>query len=77
MRFRTSTEVGRDIGAAELRSRYDAVVLAVGATAWRELDVPGRELAGIVQAMEYLPLANRVCEGDIEASPCRPRASTS
>lgn len=60
VRFRTSTEVGRDIGAAELRSRYDAVVLAVGATAWRELDVPGRELAGIVQAMEYLPLANRV-----------------
>jgi glutamate synthase (NADPH/NADH) small chain len=69
VRFRTSTEVGRDIGAAELRSRYDAVVLAVGATAWRELDVPGRELTGIVQAMEYLPLANRVCEGDIDASP--------
>ncbi|MEV0319491.1 glutamate synthase subunit beta [Streptomyces sp. NPDC050658] len=67
--FRTSTTVGRDIGAAELRSRHDAVVLAVGATAWRELDVPGRELAGIRQAMEYLPLANHVCEGDIDRSP--------
>ncbi|AZM52642.1 glutamate synthase [Streptomyces sp. WAC 01529] len=69
VRFRTSTEVGRDVGAAELRSRHDAVVLAVGATAWRGLDVPGRELRGVEQAMAYLPLANRVCEGDLEASP--------
>ncbi|MCF2540021.1 glutamate synthase subunit beta [Streptomyces sp. FB2] len=68
-RFRTSTAVGRDIGAAELRSRYDAVVLATGATAWRELPVSGRELRGIEQAMAYLPLANRVCEGDLEVSP--------
>ncbi|SMF28848.1 glutamate synthase subunit beta [Streptomyces sp. Amel2xC10] len=68
-RFRTSTAVGRDIGAAELRTRHDAVVIATGATAWRELPVPGRELDGIQQAMEYLPLANRVCEGDLEVSP--------
>ncbi|MEU6572890.1 glutamate synthase subunit beta [Streptomyces sp. NPDC046805] len=68
-RFRTSTVVGRDIGAAELRARYDAVIVATGATAWRELPVPGRELVGIHQAMEYLPLANRVCEGDLAASP--------
>ncbi|MEU0598700.1 glutamate synthase subunit beta [Streptomyces sp. NPDC006393] len=68
-KFRTSTAVGRDVGAAELRSRYDAVVIATGATAWRELDVPGRGLTGIHQAMEYLPLANRVCEGDIAVSP--------
>ncbi|MEV8601342.1 glutamate synthase subunit beta [Streptomyces griseoviridis] len=68
-RFRLSTAVGRDVGAAELRSRYDAVVIAAGATAWRELDLPGRELEGIWQAMEYLPLANRVCEGDLEESP--------
>ncbi|MDI9834148.1 glutamate synthase subunit beta [Streptomyces sp. KAU_LT] len=68
-RFRTSTAVGRDIGAAELRSRYDAVVLATGATAWRELPVPGRELRGVEQAMAYLPLANQVCEGDLESSP--------
>jgi glutamate synthase (NADPH/NADH) small chain len=68
-KFRTSTAVGRDVGAAELRSRYDAVVVATGARAWRELAVPGRELAGVVQAMEYLPLANRVREGGLEASP--------
>ncbi|MFJ8823417.1 glutamate synthase subunit beta [Streptomyces sp. NPDC102467] len=69
VRFRTSTEVGRDITAAELRARYDAVVLATGATAWRELEVPGRGLAGVHQAMEYLPLAGRVCEGTLDASP--------
>ncbi|MFE9095055.1 glutamate synthase subunit beta [Streptomyces sp. NPDC007264] len=68
-KFRTSTAVGKEIGAAELRARYDAVVIATGATAWRELEVPGRELAGIHQAMEYLPLADRVCEGDLEVSP--------
>ncbi|WP_217140526.1 glutamate synthase subunit beta [Streptomyces sp. AC627_RSS907] len=68
-KFRTSTTVGRDVTAAELRARYDAVVIATGATAWRELAVPGRELAGVHQAMEYLPLANRVCEGDLESSP--------
>ncbi|MCX4998903.1 glutamate synthase subunit beta [Streptomyces longwoodensis] len=68
-KFRTSTAVGRDVTAAELRARHDAVVIATGATAWRELSVPGRGLAGIHQAMEYLPLANRVCEGDLEVSP--------
>ncbi|MEU3250423.1 glutamate synthase subunit beta [Streptomyces sp. NPDC006997] len=68
-KFRTSTAVGRDVGTEELRSRYDAVVIATGATAWRELDVPGRELTGVQQAMEYLPLANRVGEGDLDSSP--------
>jgi glutamate synthase (NADPH/NADH) small chain len=66
-RFRTGVEVGGDgVSAAELRERYDAVVVAVGATHRRELPVPGRELSGIHQAMEYLTLANRVQEGDIE-----------
>ncbi|MFI9391454.1 glutamate synthase subunit beta [Streptomyces bauhiniae] len=68
-RFRTSTAVGRDVPAPELRSRYDAVVIATGATAWRELAVSGRELAGVHQAMEYLPPANRVCAGDLEVNP--------
>ncbi|MYW66434.1 glutamate synthase small subunit [Streptomyces sp. SID8379] len=69
VRFRTSVEVGRDITAHRLRARYDAVIVATGSTAWRELDVAGRELGGIHQAMEYLPLANRVCEGDLTVSP--------
>ena len=68
VRFRPNTDVGRDVTGEEVRERYDAVVLAVGATQWRDLPVPGRELAGIHQAMEFLPLANRVCEGDTEQS---------
>ncbi len=68
VRFRPGVTVGRDITGQEVRERYDAVVLAVGATQWRDLPVPGRELAGVHQAMEFLPLANRVCEGDSEHS---------
>jgi len=69
VKFRTGVEIGVDISAADLRRRYDAVVIAVGATRWRELDVPGRELEGVVQAMEYLPPANRVQHGDVDRSP--------
>ena len=69
VRFRPNTEVGYHVRAQDLRRRYDAVVLAVGATQPRDLPVPGRELQGIYQAMEYLPYGNRVCEGDLEISP--------
>jgi glutamate synthase (NADPH/NADH) small chain len=58
-RFRPGLEVGRDMTGAELLARYDAVVLAVGATAARDLPLPGRELDGVLQAMDYLPHANR------------------
>jgi glutamate synthase (NADPH) small chain len=68
-KFRTGVEIGRDLDAADLRRRYDAVVVAAGATTARDLPVPGRELAGIHQAMEYLPLANKVQEGDYITSP--------
>jgi glutamate synthase (NADPH/NADH) small chain len=68
-KFRTGVEIGRDIEAAGLRRRYDAVVIAAGATTARDLPVPGRELAGVHQAMEYLPLANKVQEGDYITSP--------
>jgi glutamate synthase (NADPH) small chain len=67
--FRAGVDVGEDLGADELRAGFDAVVLAGGATAWRDLPVPGRELAGIYQAMEYLPPSNRVQEGDLAQSP--------
>ncbi|MEV7099373.1 glutamate synthase subunit beta [Amycolatopsis sp. NPDC051045] len=67
--FRTSVNVGVDITAAELTASYDAVVLAGGATDWRDLPIPGRELDGILQAMEFLPPANRVASGELEKSP--------
>ncbi|MDH4148834.1 MAG: glutamate synthase subunit beta [Acidimicrobiia bacterium] len=66
--FRTNAEVGTDVSLDELAG-YDAVVLAGGATQARDLALPGRELDGIHQAMEYLPLANRVQEGDLADSP--------
>ena len=61
--FRAGVDVGTDLTAAQVRDRYDAVVLAMGATEARDLDVPGRQLAGIHQAMEYLPQSNRACLG--------------
>jgi glutamate synthase (NADPH/NADH) small chain len=62
--FRAGVDVGVDITAEHLRADFDAVVLAGGATAWRDLPIPGRELDGIHQAMEYLPWSNRVQQGD-------------
>jgi glutamate synthase (NADPH/NADH) small chain len=61
--------VGVDLTAEDLRAGYDAVVLAGGATVRRDLPIPGRDLDGIHQAMEYLPMANRVQQGDLDAPP--------
>jgi len=57
--FRCGVEAGVDISADDLRREYAAIVLAGGAPVGREIGVPGADLAGIHQAMEYLPLANR------------------
>jgi glutamate synthase (NADPH/NADH) small chain len=62
--FRTGVDVGNTVTGPQLARQYDAVVLALGATAWRDLPVPGRELGGIHQAMEYLPPANRAALGE-------------
>jgi glutamate synthase (NADPH/NADH) small chain len=67
--FRTDAEVGRNVDIEVLLATYDAVVLAAGATASRDLPIPGRELSGIHQAMEFLPWANRVQEGDLSETP--------
>ncbi|MEU5693007.1 glutamate synthase subunit beta [Actinosynnema sp. NPDC020468] len=67
--FRTGVNVGVDVTVEELKSSYDAVVLAGGATAWRDLPIPGRALGGVHQAMEYLPHANRVARGELAESP--------
>ncbi len=57
-------EEDRSIPVERLRADADAIVLATGATQWRGLPIPGRELAGVHQAMEYLPSANRIQHGD-------------
>ena len=68
-RFRVGVDVGTDVTAEQLRAEFDAVVLAGGATAWRDIPVPGREVEGVYQAMEFLPWANHVQQGDIDAPP--------
>lgn len=59
VKFVSSAEVGKNVAVEELRSEFDAIVLAGGAEHPRDLNVPGRELKGIHFAMEYLPQQNR------------------
>jgi glutamate synthase (NADPH/NADH) small chain len=61
--FRPGVEVGQQMPGRALVDRFDAVVLAIGSTVGRDLPIPGRELGGIHQAMEYLPQANRAASG--------------
>ncbi len=61
--FKSGVNIGVDITGEQLLERFDAVVLAIGSTVARDLPIPGRELAGIHQAMEFLPQANRVALG--------------
>ena len=68
-RFRAGVDVGVELTGADLRKKYDAIVLAVGATKWRDLPIPGREYKGIYQAMEFLPWGNKQALGEIEVSP--------
>jgi glutamate synthase (NADPH/NADH) small chain len=70
--FRTGVDVGSEALTAErLRDRYDAVVLAIGSTLGRDLPIPGRELDGIHQAMEFLPQSNRASLGEEVAGQIR------
>jgi len=68
-RFRAGVNVGVDITGQQLRAKYDAIVLAVGATNWRDINVPGRELHGIYQAMEFLPWGNKQGLGELTGEP--------
>ncbi len=67
--FRVNADVGGGVDVEILLAANDAVVVAVGATSWRELPIAGRDLAGIHQAMEYLPPSNKVQQGDMPVSP--------
>jgi glutamate synthase (NADPH/NADH) small chain len=68
--FETGYDIGRDVQAEQLRERFDAVVLAVGADRPRDMDVPGRGLDGVHFAMDYLVQQNRRVAGDrVNATP--------
>jgi len=63
-RFRAGVEIGKDISWADLRARYDAVVVSTGSTVPRDLSIPGRDLDGVHFAMEYLVESNHAVAGD-------------
>jgi glutamate synthase (NADPH) small chain len=62
--FVTGCRVGIDVHADEMRSKYDAICLTMGATKPRDLPIPGRELRGVHFAMEFLPQQNKRNFGD-------------
>ena len=65
--FQTGVHAGHDITAEQLRAAFDAVVLCMGSTTPRDLEVPGRELRGVHFAMEYLTQQNRLNAGETVA----------
>jgi glutamate synthase (NADPH) small chain len=69
--FKTGVHVGQPghPSAQDLKDNFDAVILAGGSTAARDLPIPGRECKGVYGAMEFLPLANKVQHGDMQQSP--------
>ena len=68
-RFRTGINVGKEITGSALRSKYDAVVVAIGATNWRDLSINGRDAKGVYQAMEYLPWGNKQALNELDSDP--------
>ncbi|MBT5861648.1 MAG: glutamate synthase subunit beta [Gammaproteobacteria bacterium] len=62
--FRTNSHAGQNLSVEELQNDFDAIVLSGGACNARDLPAAGRELKGIHQAMEFLPIQNKLCEGD-------------
>src|SRR5207302_1936856 len=62
--FQTNAHVGVNPPVTDLKRDFDAIVLAGGACAPRDLPIPGRELGGIHFAMDYLTFSNKRCEGD-------------
>lgn len=62
--FKTCAHIGDNVPVDDLRVQFDAMILTGGACASRDLPIEGRQLQGIYQAMEYLPMQNRLCEGD-------------
>jgi len=68
-RFRPGVDVGVEITGDQLSTKYDAIVLAIGATQWRDLPIPGRDFKGIYQAMEFLPWGNKQALGEVENPP--------
>jgi glutamate synthase (NADPH/NADH) small chain len=64
VKFVVNAHVGHSVPVEDLQREFDAILLAGGAEAPRDLTVPGRELNGVHFAMDYLPQSNKRCQGD-------------
>ena len=64
--FMCNVEIGKDINAETLESDFDVILIAAGATIKRNLPIPGSELKGVVQAMDFLPHNNKAVDGQLE-----------
>ncbi|MEK9613057.1 MAG: glutamate synthase subunit beta [Flavobacteriaceae bacterium] len=67
--FKCNVEIGKTISAETLEKDFDAVVLATGATIKRSLPIPGSDLKGVVQAMDFLPHNNKAVDGQHQRDP--------
>ncbi len=67
--FKTDTEVGVDVSAEYLKRTNDAIVIAIGTPAARDLEIPGRNLPGIHLALEFLGGQNRFLTGETTENP--------
>ena len=62
IKFKCNIEVGKTITVNELEDEFDSIVIAVGASIKRSLPIPGSELNGVVQAMDFLPHNNKAVD---------------
>jgi len=69
IQFQCNVEIGKKITVEALEKKYDAVVLATGATIKREMPIPGADLEGVVQAMDFLPHNNKAVDQQHERDP--------
>ncbi|MGB1980514.1 MAG: glutamate synthase subunit beta [Flavobacteriaceae bacterium] len=67
--FKCNVEIGKTITAEQLEADFDAVILCTGATIKRELPIPGADLEGVVQAMDFLPHNNKAVDGQHQRDP--------
>lgn len=73
--FETDVNIGEDISARYLKKNYDAILLTVGAREARDLKIPGRELSGVYQALEYLTQSNLFVSGESGVNNAVPQAA--
>mgnify|MGYP001413287672 FL=1 len=63
--FKCNVEIGKDIDVTDLESKYDSILLCTGSTIKRSLNIPGNDLPGVIQAMDFLTHNNRFVDNQL------------